>query len=186
MRATEWKYQDETELAKLVELYRELTPRKNILEIGSMWGGTLRQWIQYAERPATLVAIDALVSAADDRYEVQRDGHEVSWRKFAYDHGHLLYVFDRNSRDRQCISIVSHLMPSVDFLFIDGGHDYDTVLDDWNNYGRLVRPGGIVAFHDLGREHPGVRPVWERARTGKRSVEFCERPEMYGIGALYA
>lgn len=35
-----------------------------------------------------------------------------------------------------------------DFLFIDAGHEYNDVRADYLDYGRLVRPGGIIAFHD--------------------------------------
>ncbi len=37
----------------------------------------------------------------------------------------------------------------VDLLFIDGDHQYASVLADWLLYSPLVRPGGVVAFHDI-------------------------------------
>lgn len=36
----------------------------------------------------------------------------------------------------------------VDLLFIDGDHQYASVLTDWLLYSPLVKRGGIVAFHD--------------------------------------
>ena len=36
----------------------------------------------------------------------------------------------------------------LDLLFIDAGHRYEEVLLDHTMYSPLVRPGGIVAFHD--------------------------------------
>ena len=38
--------------------------------------------------------------------------------------------------------------PTLDFLFIDGSHAYQDVLCDWLLYHPLVRPGGVIAFHD--------------------------------------
>lgn len=38
---------------------------------------------------------------------------------------------------------------SVDMLFIDGVHNYDGVMDDFNNYYQKVKKGGIIAFHDV-------------------------------------
>jgi len=38
--------------------------------------------------------------------------------------------------------------PPWDMLFIDAGHRYEEVLLDHTMYSSLVRPGGIVAFHD--------------------------------------
>ena len=43
----------------------------------------------------------------------------------------------------QCIS------GGVDLLFIDGDHQYATVLTDWLLYSPLVKRGGLVAFHDV-------------------------------------
>jgi predicted O-methyltransferase YrrM len=37
---------------------------------------------------------------------------------------------------------------TIDFLLIDGDHDYDPVKRDWEDWSPHVRPGGKVAFHD--------------------------------------
>ncbi len=43
-------------------------------------------------------------------------------------------------------------------LFIDGLHDYQSVAFDYGSYGKLVVPGGVVAFHDYSNpDFPGVR-----------------------------
>ncbi|MFT5175002.1 MAG: cephalosporin hydroxylase [Gammaproteobacteria bacterium] len=47
-----------------------------------------------------------------------------------------------------------------DFLFIDGDHEYDGVLQDLIQWYPLVRPGGLTAFHDIMPD--------EESRTGKR------------------
>lgn len=181
-----WKYQDETEIEKLVEVFKKISPRRHILEIGSLWGGTLKRWIDNAEPNATIISVDAIVPQNDKRYVRQRHGHDVEWRQWAYDKGHRLYVFDRDSRQAETAAIVKSILPVLDFCFIDGGHEYETALSDWLTYGRMVRPGGVVAFHDLGTEHPGVRPVWEMASHQRRREEFCVNPGMYGIGVMYA
>lgn len=38
---------------------------------------------------------------------------------------------------------------SLDFIFIDGNHDFDYVLEDVIGWTRKVRKGGIVAGHDF-------------------------------------
>ena len=38
----------------------------------------------------------------------------------------------------------------VDMVFVDGGHDYESVRLDIEAWVPKVRPGGIVAFHDYG------------------------------------
>ena len=37
----------------------------------------------------------------------------------------------------------------IDFLFIDGNHDYEAVLQDYEQWSPKVRPGGVIAFHDV-------------------------------------
>ena len=59
-------------------------------------------------------------------------------------------------------------MAKIDFLFIDGSHQYADVLGDLCNFGRHVRPGGIVAMHDVNPlcPWPGPYRVWcEMAET---------------------
>jgi len=57
----------------------------------------------------------------------------------------------------------------IDLLFIDGGHEYEDVLTDFETFYPYVVPGGLVAFHDVhdfavnrGEPgFPGVLKVWE-------------------------
>ena len=57
----------------------------------------------------------------------------------------------------------------IDFLFIDGGHEYEDVLTDFQTFFPHVVAGGIVAFHDCHNfatdpdsavGFPGVLRVW--------------------------
>jgi len=41
----------------------------------------------------------------------------------------------------------------IHFLFVDGGHDYASVKMDVEAWGRLVVPGGIMAYHDTDYHH---------------------------------
>jgi predicted O-methyltransferase YrrM len=46
---------------------------------------------------------------------------------------------------------------SVDFAFIDAGHDYQSVLSDLATWWPRVKPGGLLAGHDYGHvAWPGV------------------------------
>lgn len=37
---------------------------------------------------------------------------------------------------------------SIDLLFIDGGHTLIDVYNDYNHWGRFVKPGGMIILHD--------------------------------------
>ena len=50
---------------------------------------------------------------------------------------------------------------SVDLLFIDGGHDLATVRRDIELYLPLVKPGGVIAFHDFRFPSDVSKAIWE-------------------------
>lgn len=37
---------------------------------------------------------------------------------------------------------------TIDLLFIDADHSYESIKRDWQDWSRKVRPGGIIALHD--------------------------------------
>ena len=37
----------------------------------------------------------------------------------------------------------------IDLLFIDGAHEFDAVLQDYEQWSPMLRPGGMIAFHDV-------------------------------------
>lgn len=53
-----------------------------------------------------------------------------------------------NSFDPGMIQAVRNAVRGADLLFIDGGHLFDDVRRDWENYRGIVRSGGLVCFHD--------------------------------------
>ena len=57
---------------------------------------------------------------------------------------------------------------TVDLVFVDAGHTYDYVKSDTENAFRLIKPGGVILWHDFLRVlHPGVtRCIAEYAQTG--------------------
>ena len=74
----------------------------------------------------------------------------------------------------------SHTYPnehlSVDFLFIDGGHDYDQVKADFLHWEDRIAPDGTVIFHDAKEgNRPGVeRFMDELRRDSNRRGKWTE------------
>jgi len=52
------------------------------------------------------------------------------------------------STDEKIISDVCSTLKDIDILYIDGGHDYDTVVSDLKCYLPLIKPGGILVVDD--------------------------------------
>ncbi|HUI06237.1 MAG TPA: class I SAM-dependent methyltransferase [Verrucomicrobiae bacterium] len=65
-------------------------------------------------------------------------------------------------------------MTPIDLLFIDGSHQYEDVLADFEDFFPHVKPGGIIAFHDVLPNWPGPSRVWnESARPRLRRLGCC-------------
>ncbi len=88
---------------------------------------------------------------------------------------------------------------SLDILFIDGDHTYAGVRSDLLEYRDLVRPGGLIAFHDIVSHRGGadgpvmglnwsgdVPRLWGELRGKFRSWEFIHDPgqDGFGIGVI--
>ena len=65
---------------------------------------------------------------------------------------------------------------SVDFVWVDGNHSFDYVLDDLRTYWKKIRPGGVLAGHDYharsaenGGDHPRAM-VFEAVTSFSREV----------------
>lgn len=73
------------------------------------------------------------------------------------------------SNDEKVIADVYSKVKNVDMLFIDGNHSYESVLCDFLLYYPLVKPGGVVAFHDtaLSEDNVGVPQLIAEIQIGK-------------------
>ncbi len=128
-----------------------------VLEIGVWHGGTLAHWLRLAN----------LVVAIDDQML-----HEADWHEWAAVHGTGLLTHRGKSSDAASIALADSVAP-YDLIFIDADHSYDAARADWENYGRMLRAGGMVAFHDiLPRENHGVHRLWEELKYGRRTIEI--------------
>jgi len=51
---------------------------------------------------------------------------------------------------------VADLPENLDFVYIDGNHEYEYVKSDITSYWPIVKEGGILAGHDYTQSWPGV------------------------------
>jgi len=173
------------ELEALLSLYKMLKPM-NVVEIGSEFGGTLYYWLTLAQPGATVVSIDLYTSAVVSVHP------EVMWQSWCPDNVKL-HVLWGNSQTDEMRDRLTGIMPQVDFLFIDGDHTYEGAKADFERYGPLVSPGGLIAFHDLitpeASPHIGVGKLWrEIQRAGYMTLELYADNEQDwgGIGVVAA
>jgi predicted O-methyltransferase YrrM len=178
-----------SELRNFLTLVERLRPR-SVLEIGTGRGGTLFALTRVAAPDAVLISID-LSSASDIRF----GGGDLSRRKslfeaFALDDQRVHFlVGDSHAVDTR--EHVGRILGGneLDLLFIDGDHTTGGVSGDFELYSRLVRRGGLIAFHDIvdGRAElvGGVPDFWRTIKT-QDALEFIadSRQGGYGIGVL--
>lgn len=177
--------QVEREIAQLASDVRQLRPR-NVLEIGTSMGGTLYLWTRLAEPDATIVSVDLPGGRFGGGYSGLRTG---LYRRFSRGR-QTLHLLRADSHAPETARRVQDLFQGqgIDFLFIDGDHTYQGVREDWETYGPLVRPGGMVAFHDVAMnyENTEVKRLWDEIKMHFPHREYLEHQKgFYGIGLLY-
>lgn len=166
-------YQNTWELDQMLAVVDRLNP-KRVLEVGTMWGGTLWHWLQIAD---TVVSVDDEMRRAGD------------WAEWADEAGADLVLLQGISQDEGIIELAREFGP-YDFIFIDADHRYGSVKADWENYRDMVAPGGVLAFHDT--NHPendadyGVKQLWEEitSDTDVRWMHIANTGHC-GIGLLW-
>ncbi len=65
------------------------------------------------------------------------------------------------SQDKDVIDLVKNNVGEIDILFIDGDHTYKGVINDFENYSKLVKKGGYIIFDDYNDylDSPYVKPA---------------------------
>jgi hypothetical protein len=131
---------------QLVDLFRELGFKKGA-EIGTEKG-------QYAE--ILCQGIPNLKLFCIDPWKVYKDFQD-SWGQ---DQGLWDTLFEKTKRKlsryncelirKTSMEAVKDFKPnSLDFVFIDGNHDFEYVINDIIQWMKIVRPGGILSGHDF-------------------------------------
>jgi len=168
--------QQRWEFQQLLKIYERLNPGA-VLEIGSANGGSLYQFMKHAPPGGLFVTVD-----------IVRDTEQ--WQEWAERFRHRLCVVVGDSIVPDTVDKVKSMVSSVDFLMVDGNHDYEHVRRDFLNYGPLVRPGGVIVLHDIVNPLPGceVYKFWPELRQyGYMVQELMASPGQgeYGTGVLY-
>jgi predicted O-methyltransferase YrrM len=180
--------QQGAEIRELFRRVRGARPRR-VLEIGTAYGGSLYLWTRASAPDAQVISVDVPPWESDDPWEARK---VAQFRAFA--------------RPRQAIQLIradSHLPATLtavraalggeplDFLFIDGDHTYEGVRRDVADYGALLRPGGLMALHDIHPHSKGwggdVPRLWHELRATYRTEEIVadRGQDGFGIGLVW-
>jgi hypothetical protein len=116
------------------------------VKLGKYSDELLRNW-----HGSELVSIDPWLSADPGEYvdrsnvsQEEFDSYYERTRELLAAHGSRSTIWRMTSVEAAA-KVPAH---SLDFVYIDARHDYESVLEDLNAWADRVRPGGILAGHD--------------------------------------
>ncbi|OPX23635.1 MAG: hypothetical protein B1H04_03535 [Planctomycetales bacterium 4484_123] len=114
----------------------------------------------------------------------------LAFARLAPADGRSILICGDSAQRRTVLAVERAAAGPADVLFIDGDHGYQAVRSDYFLYRHLVRPGGVVAFHDTaGRsaEHRDIGILLAQLRRGEldgRRHELCDIV-LTGTGVSY-
>lgn len=163
------------------------------MEIGSMYGWSLQHFIHYSSNDSIAVVIDLpvrnFVGQDDWRVNTQEYNYRNVWPQWAKAKNCKLYLIPDSSAKMTTFNKAKEILKGnqLDFLFIDGDHRYEAIKSDYEMYSSLIRPGGIIGFHDIGeKEEGGGSKFWNEIKNNFKHREILlDTKQEKGIGILY-
>ena len=178
-------WQTPSEIKKFAEFYHDLNC-KNILEIGTLYGGNFYLLCKLSNIKGKKITIDYPFYPEQDKTMIERNtSNEID--KFADN----VYILKNDSHNSETIEKVKEILngEELDFIFIDGDHTYEGVKQDYEQYKPFLKDGGYIAFHDitdtdinrtLGNQ---VNKLWNELPNDNK-IEFNEHGPYMGIGVI--
>lgn len=135
------------------------------IEIGVLGGSWTSYMLTFVPNLKILTCIDPWFHFVDKLYERghPQSVHDINFR----DYESKVRPFKQEGRKIRTLKMSSDeavklIKQPVDFIYIDGCHDYEFIKRDIANYYPLVKPGGILAGHDYGLAEGVTKAVDER------------------------
>jgi len=141
------EYLNADECAVLVALLRRVRPRV-MVEIGIASGLTARRVLEHVPSIEKYYGVDVPSDFVTTLRCQQSEVQHKPGRWALHDERFRLVVRDQGSLD------VADQLEPADAFFIDGDHSYDAVMHDSDTAGGLIKPGGVIVYHDY--QNPGV------------------------------
>lgn len=166
--------QSRFELAAVMGEIHALAPQL-ILEIGTNHGGWAAHVSSVCPPGCEIVTVDNIAKP-----QQEEAGQIVRRHRCAYTQVIADSLTDAGA-DAIRAAVKGRL---VDVLHIDGDHSERAVRHDWETYGPLVRPGGMVIFHDaqctVRDERVAVEKLWNELKYTYRSMTLIGEADNNG------
>jgi hypothetical protein len=128
--------------------------RRGLLGTGAEIGvkaGRFSEWMLKRWKGEKLISIDPWLEDAAEAYVDSANVAQAKHEEFYAETQARLRPFGARSEIWRATSVeAAERVPdrSLDFVYIDARHDYESVLEDLNAWYSKVKPGGIIAGHD--------------------------------------
>jgi predicted O-methyltransferase YrrM len=73
--------------------------------------------------------------------------------------------------------VVVNWTKPIDILHIDGDHQYESIVEDWNNWFPFLTENGVVIMHDTNSDWVGIKKFYDEITIPK-----CNFLQSYGLG----
>lgn len=179
--------QKEREIFTLLKKMKE-NSTKNILEIGTILGGTLFLFSNVTKPDGKIISIDLPAGLFGGGYP---EWKMPFYQSFARKQQTLVLLRCDSHSSTAVNSVIQTLQDEkLDFVFIDGDHTYEGVKADFNLYSPFVKKGGMIAFHDVAtgstEKVGGVPKFWGELKQSYRHLEIIENQgQGFGIGIVF-
>lgn len=134
-------------------IINELSDDANLLEIGCFRGATLSLWRLLAnDRISCNIFGVTPLNTAGGMWE---SDYRSDIKKIHDDFDLLLKykLFVGYSQDKEIIEQVDEeCEEGYDVIYIDGSHEYEDAVADFNNYAPMVKPGGYLVVDDCNND----------------------------------
>jgi predicted O-methyltransferase YrrM len=154
-----------------LQLYRLSRSARRVLEIGSYLGASASCFAAAMSASGT----DGKVLCVDTwGNETMPEGLRDTYAEFCRNTAvYARFIVPVRGLSAAVADQVKAETESVDLLFIDGDHSYESVLADWQAYSGMLKPGSVVVFHD-----------WDWAEGVKRVIQENVAPLIDHSGNL--
>lgn len=178
------------EIVSLLDYVAKTNPRI-VGEIGVKHGGNSFMFLRKLENTTLYLGMDLVLNNTSKLRYYRRPPQ-------------VIHTLEGDSQSPGVVQKAKRILNDqrFDFLFIDGDHEYNGVLEDFIQWYSLVRPGGLIAFHDIVPDEEaktGVRPkdsqiwgggvyrFWARIKERFQHKEFVKDWDQggFGIGVIH-
>lgn len=152
----------------ILNILTKLTDIKTYLEIG-VHNGTSMAYAISNNLNMKCIGVDLFEDTinryAHDNLQYERTANNI----LNINKSNTLSLIKGNSFLEETIQKVDSILnkDQVDLFFIDGDHSYKGIKNDFNNYEKFVKTGGLIVIDDFNPKYPGIIKFCNELKSDK-------------------